>query len=83
MTKNSRTHLAKSAVKFVLIIGIENLFADMAYEGGRSITGSFPGSLGASATIIGFVAGLGELLGYSLRSVSVFWGEAGSRNAFK
>jgi len=47
----------------------------MAYEGGRSITGPFLGSLGASATIIGFVAGLGELLGYGLRSVSVFWGK--------
>ena len=83
MTKNSRTQLAKSAFKFVPIVGVVNLFADMAYEGGRSITGPFLGSLGASATIIGFVAGLGELLGYSLRSVSVFWGKAGSRNAFK
>ena len=63
MTKNSRTQLAKSAFKFVLIIGVVNLFADMAYEGGRSITSPFLGSLGASATIIGFVAGLGVLLG--------------------
>lgn len=34
--------------------------------------GPFLGTLGASATIIGVVAGLGELLGYSLRSVSGF-----------
>jgi predicted MFS family arabinose efflux permease len=62
MTKNHRKQFAKLAFRFVLIIGIVNLFADMAYEGGRSITGPFLGSLGASATIVGFVAGLGELL---------------------
>ncbi len=32
--------------------------------------GPFLGTLGASATIVGVVAGLGELLGYSLRSAS-------------
>ena len=32
---------AKIAFRFVLIIGIVNFFADMTYEGGRSITGPF------------------------------------------
>src|SRR5436190_8023988 len=73
MSKNKQ--LAKTAFHFVLIIGIVNLFADMAYEGGRSISGPFLGSLGASATVIGFVAGLGELLGYSLRSVSGYFAD--------
>jgi len=72
MSKNSRTGLAKLAFRFVLVIGIVNLFADLTYEGARSITGPFLGSLGASATVIGIVVGLGELLGYSLRSVSGF-----------
>ncbi|HLK56930.1 MAG TPA: MFS transporter [Chthonomonadaceae bacterium] len=54
----------------MLIIGVVNLFADLTYEGARSITGPFLGSLGASATIIGFVAGFGEMVGYGLRSVS-------------
>jgi len=67
MTKHS---ISGTAFRFVLIIGIVNLFADMTYEGGRGITGPFLGHLGASAAIVGFVAGLGELLGYSLRSVS-------------
>jgi hypothetical protein len=62
--------LATSAFRFVLIIGVVNLFADLTYEGARSIIGPFLGSLGASATIVGFVAGFGELIGYSLRSVS-------------
>jgi predicted MFS family arabinose efflux permease len=58
-----------TAFRFVLIIGIANLFADMTYEGARSSTGQFLGTLGASAAVIGFTAGLGELLGYALRSV--------------
>ncbi len=62
--------IARIALQFVLTIGIVNLFADLTYEGGRAITGPFLGSLGASATIIGFVAGFGELVGYSLRSIS-------------
>src|SRR5438034_2221010 len=74
--------LAKTAFQFVLIIGIVNLFADMAYEGGRSITGPFLGSLGASAAAIGFIAGLGELLGYSLRSVSGYFADKTRRYWF-
>jgi hypothetical protein len=57
------------AFRFVLIVGIANLFADMTYEGGRSITGPFLGSLGASATMVGFPVGFGELIGYALRSI--------------
>jgi MFS family permease len=54
----------------VLAIGIVNLFGDVTYEGGASINGPFLGSLGASAAMISIIAGLGEFLGYSLRSVS-------------
>jgi len=74
MTKN-KGNIAKTAFGFVLIIGIVNLFADMAYEGGRSIAGPFMGSLGAGATILGFVSGFGELLGYTLRSVSGYFAD--------
>lgn len=42
----------------------------MTYEGARSVTGPFLGMLGASATAVGIVAGLGELLGYGLRLAS-------------
>jgi MFS family permease len=61
---------ASSAFRFVLILGIANLFADFTYEGARSGNGQFLGTLGASAAVVGFTAGLGELLGYALRSVS-------------
>jgi MFS family permease len=60
----------KLALRFVLIIGVVQLFADMTYEGARGIVGPFLGSLGASATIVGFTAGLGELMGYAFRSVT-------------
>ena len=58
------------AFRFVLILGFVSLFADMTYEGARSINGPFLGSLGATAAVVGLVAGLGELLGYGLRSFS-------------
>ena len=65
----------RSAFSFVLIIGIVNLFADLTYEGARGIVGPFLGSLGASAAIVGFVAGFGELMGYALRSVSGYFAD--------
>lgn len=59
-----------SALKFVVLIGVVSLFADMTYEGARSITGPYLAVLGASGTIVGIVAGFGELVGYGLRVVS-------------
>jgi MFS family permease len=67
--------LAKSAFRFVLIIGIVNLLADFTYEGGRAVVGPFLGSLGASAAVIGFVAGFGEFVGYALRSISGYFAD--------
>jgi len=65
----------RSALQFVVIIGIVNFFADFTYEGARGIVGPFLGSLGASAAVLGFVAGLGELMGYALRSVSGYFAD--------
>src|SRR5947199_5612374 len=65
----------RSAFSFVLIIGIVNFFADFTYEGARGIVGPFLGSLGASAAVLGFVAGFGELMGYALRSVSGYFAD--------
>src|SRR5215207_5764620 len=58
------------AFRFVLTMGVVNLFADMTYEGGASINGPFLGTLGASAAAVSIIAGVGEFLGYSLRSAS-------------
>jgi predicted MFS family arabinose efflux permease len=70
----------RSALHFVLIIGIANFFADFTYEGARGIIGPFLGSLGASAAIVGFVAGLGELMGYGLRSISGYFADKSHRH---
>jgi hypothetical protein len=59
-----------TALKFVVLLGVVSLFADMTYEAARSITGPYLAVLGASATIVGVVAGFGELIGYALRLVS-------------
>ena len=59
-----------AAWKFIILVGVVSLFSDMTYEGARSITGPFLGSLNASATIIGIVSGLGEFIGYALRLVT-------------
>ncbi len=75
MNECVKNPVAKLALQFVLIIGVVQLFADMTYEGARGITGPFLGSLGASATAVGFVAGFGELIGYSLRSVSGYFAD--------
>src|SRR6266508_253514 len=70
----------RSALHFVVIIGIANFFADFTYEGARGIIGPFLGSLGASAAVVGFIAGLGELMGYGLRSVSGYFADKSHRH---
>jgi MFS family permease len=60
----------KTALKFVILLGIVSLFADMTYEGARSVTGPFLAILGATGAVVGIVAGLGELVGYALRLAS-------------
>lgn len=57
------------ALLFILLFGTVSLFSDMTHEGASSIRGAYLSLLGASAGTIGFVSGLGELIGYSLRYV--------------
>jgi len=57
----------RSAMMFVILMGVVSLFADMTHEGARSVTGPFMALLGASGTVVGIVAGFGELIGYVLR----------------
>ena len=64
-----------AAIKFVVLIGVVSLFSDFTYEGARSITGPFLAVLGASATVVGVVAGFGELIGYALRLASGYFAD--------
>lgn len=59
----------RRALTFVLLIGVVSLFADMVYEGARSLSGPYLALLGASGAVVGLVAGAGELIGSALRLV--------------
>ena len=68
MENNKKKKLSK-AMLFILLFGIVSLFSDMTHEGASSIRGAYLSLLGASAGTIGFISGLGELIGYSMRYV--------------
>ena len=55
---------------FIILLGIVSLFGDVTYEGARSVTGPYLATLGASAGVVGLVAGVGEFIGYALRLAS-------------
>ena len=76
MVKDTSKNISSNtALRFVVLIGIVSLFADMTYEGARSINGPFLAILGASGTVVGVVSGLGELIGYVLRLVSGYFSD--------
>ncbi|MDD3228252.1 MAG: MFS transporter [Oscillospiraceae bacterium] len=68
METNKKKRLSQ-AMLFILLFGIVSLFSDMTHEGASSIRGAYLSLLGASAGTIGFISGLGELIGYSMRYV--------------
>lgn len=59
-----------SAAAFVVLLGVVSLLSDMTYEGGRSLVGQYLQLLGASAAMVGLIAGAGEFLGYALRLIT-------------
>lgn len=67
--KNKHQNRLSQAMIFIILFGIVSLFSDMTHEGASSIRGAYLSMLGASAGAIGFVSGLGELIGYSMRYV--------------
>lgn len=57
----------------VALFGLVSLFADVTYEGGRSIFPSFLTSvLGANLVLLGFGIGFAEFLGFAIRLASGF-----------
>ena len=66
----SATETRRAAIGFIVCLGIVSLFADMTYEGAHSIIGPYLGDLGAGMAAVAFVAGLGEMVGASLRFFS-------------
>ncbi len=68
MEKNKKTRFSQAMI-FIFMFGIVSLFSDMTHEGASSIRGAYLTLIGASAGTIGFISGLGELVGYSMRYV--------------
>ena len=64
------TDTRKQAMRFIVCLGIVSMFADITYEGARSVLGPFLNNLGASAWQVGLIAGIGEMLAASLRFFS-------------
>ena len=60
----------RAAFRFIVALGFVSLFADMTYEGAHSVIGPLLKDLGASATQVGIIAGLGEMIAASLRYFS-------------
>ncbi len=67
------------ALLFVILLGIVSLFADITYEGARSLSGQYLALLGASGAVVGGVAGFGEFIGYSLRLISGYYSDRTGR----
>lgn len=67
--KTDQKHRFSQAMVFIILFGIVSLFSDMTHEGASGVRGAYLSLLGASAGTIGFISGLGELIGYSMRYV--------------
>jgi MFS family permease len=75
----SNPRAQRTALRFIILIGILSFFADFTYEGSRSIIGPYLATLQATGAIVGIVTGFGELLGYGLRLFSGRWADATGR----
>ncbi|MFH0771945.1 MAG: MFS transporter [Candidatus Omnitrophota bacterium] len=65
----------KKAFQLIIFFGLISLFGDIVYEGARSVNGPYLKTLGVSAAVVGFIAGLGEFIGYAIRMVSGYFAD--------
>lgn len=67
--------LKKKAIQAIVLFGLVSLFGDMVYEAGRSVHGPYLKTLGANAAVVGLVAGIAELFGYTIRLASGYYAD--------
>lgn len=70
------------ALRFILLLGLVSLLADIACEGARSIQGQYLAVLGASGMAVGMIAGLGECVGYGFRLFSGYYSDKSGKHWF-
>ncbi|MEV7228614.1 MULTISPECIES: MFS transporter [Polymorphospora] len=75
MNSAGRASSGATAFRFVLLMGLVDLFGDTAYSGGASMNGLFLASVGAGAAVISIVGGLSEFLNYLTRGVSGYFAD--------
>jgi len=68
-------NVKKRAFQLIITLGIISLLGDIIYEGARGVSGQYLQILGVNAATVGFIVGLGELLGYLFRLVSGFFAD--------
>lgn len=64
-------------IQIIVLFGLVSLFGDAIYEGARSISGPFLGTLGASAAAVGLFTGLAEFCSYGVRLISGYLADRG------
>ena len=62
--------MRREALRFIVLMGLVSMLADVTYEGARSVIGPFLLTLGAGSGTVGVVAGAAELAGYGVRVLS-------------
>lgn len=65
----------KKALQLIMLFGLVSLLGDTVYEGARSVNGPYLKLLGTNALAVGFVAGVGEFLGYGIRLLSGYFSD--------
>jgi len=68
-------NVKKRAFQLIITLGIISLLGDIIYEGARGVSGQYLQILGVNAATVGFIVGLGELLGYLFRLASGFFAD--------
>ncbi len=63
------------AWQVIIAFGVVSLVGDVIYEGARSVNGPYLKTLGASAAMVGLIAGIGEFLGYAARLASGYFAD--------
>jgi len=71
----SMNNIKKQAFQLIIFLGVVSLLGDIIYEGARGVSGQYLQILGVKAATVGFIVGLGELLGYLFRLASGFFAD--------
>ncbi len=75
MVEKNGSETRAKALQLILLFGLVSLFGDIIYEGARSVNGPYLKVLGANALAVGFIAGLGEFMGYGVRLLSGYFSD--------